>query len=206
MKILAISDQVVPRIYSSRIRDHFSDVEMVLSCGDLPYSYLEYIVTMLGVPCLFVHGNHDHPEHQEHGSVLHEPGGWVNLDGRTMESKGILLAGLEGSIRYSPHATYQYTQRQMALKAWRLSLALFGNRLFRGRYLDVLIAHAPPLDIHDGKDYAHQGFAAFRKLMARFRPRYLLHGHQHVYTPQACRTQYLDTLVINVHPFQIIEW
>jgi len=41
--------------------DRFGDVELVLSCGDLPYYYLEYIVSMLNVPLLYVHGNHDAP-------------------------------------------------------------------------------------------------------------------------------------------------
>ena len=75
MKLLAVSDLVVEGIYSSRIRERFGDVDMVLSCGDLPYSYLEYIVSMLNVPCFFVHGNHDHPEYMSDGRVLTRPGG-----------------------------------------------------------------------------------------------------------------------------------
>ena len=73
MKILAVSDQVVKSIYSEHIRERFGDVDMVLSCGDLPYSYLEYIASMLNVPCFFVHGNHDQPEYQLDGRVLVEP-------------------------------------------------------------------------------------------------------------------------------------
>jgi Icc-related predicted phosphoesterase len=205
VKILAVSDQVVKSIYSVHIRERFDDVDMVLSCGDLPYSYLEYIASMLNVPCLFVHGNHDQPEHQSDGRVLAEPGGWTDLDGRVVRAKGLVLAGLEGSIRYKPDGDFQYTEGQMASKIWRMLPALYASRLRYGRYLDVLVTHAPPFGIHDGEDYCHRGFQALLKFMARFRPRYLLHGHKHVYRPEPCETLYSDTQVVNVYPFRTFE-
>ncbi|OQY19565.1 MAG: metallophosphoesterase [Anaerolineaceae bacterium 4572_32.1] len=206
MKILTVSDHVVEAIYSSRIRERFGDVDMVLSCGDLPYSYLEYIVSMLNVPCFFVHGNHDHPEYTANGRTLTQPGGWINLDERTVKINGILLGGLEGSIRYKPRAPFQYTESEMSYKVWSMTPALLMNRILYGRYLDILITHSPPHGIHDGEDWPHRGFDAFLKLMARFRPRYLLHGHKHVYGPETRRTRYLDTEVINIYPSRVIEW
>ncbi len=206
MKILAVSDQVVEGIYSSRICERFGDIDMVLSCGDLPYSYLEYIVSMLNVTCFFVHGNHDKPEYTADGRTLTEPGGWVNLDGRTVRAGGILWGGLEGSIRYRPRGPFQYTESEMAYKVWRLTPALLMNRVLYGRYLDILITHAPPLGIHDGEDWPHRGFKALLGFMARFRPRYLLHGHKHIYGPETWQTRYLDTEVVNVYPFHVIEW
>jgi uncharacterized protein len=205
VKILAVSDRVVKSIYSERIHERFGAVDMVLSCGDLPYSYLEYIASMLNVPCFFVHGNHDQPEHQSDGRVLAEPGGWADLDGRVVRAKGLILAGLEGSIRYKPDGDFQYTEGQMASKIWRMLPALYVSRLRYGRYLDVLVTHAPPFGIHDGKDYCHRGFEALLKFMARFRPRYLLHGHKHVYRPEPCETLYSDTHVVNVYPFRTLE-
>ncbi len=206
MKILAVSDRVVEGIYSARICERFGDVDMVLACGDLPYSYLEYIVTMLGVPCFFVHGNHDHPEYTADGRTLTKPGGWVNLDGRIVRAKGILLGGLEGSIRYKPRAPFQYTESEMAYKAWRLTPALFMHRVLCGRYVDILITHSPPLGIHDGEDLPHRGFKTLLGVMSCFRPRYLLHGHKHIYGPEPWRTRYLDTEVVNVYPSRVIEW
>ncbi len=161
---------------------------------------------MLNVPCFFVHGNHDRPEYTANGRVLTEPTGWVNLDGRTVREKGVLLGGLEGSLRYKPQAPFQYTESEMAYKVWRLTPALLVNRVLYGRYLDILITHAPPLGIHDGEDWPHRGFKPFLRLMARFRPRYLLHGHKHIYGPGAWRTRYMDTDVINVYPSRVIEW
>ena len=206
MKILAVSDQVVESIYSSRIRERFGDVDMVVSCGDVPYYYLEYIVSMLNVPSLFVHGNHDQPEHTSSGRTLTEPGGWINLDGRVANINGVLLGGLEGTIRYKPHVPYQYTEKEMAYKVWQLTPVLLINRIFQGRFLDILITHAPPLGIHDGEDWPHRGFNAFLELMNRFQPRYLLHGHKHIYGTDTWRTRYQDTQVINVYPYRVIEW
>ena len=50
MKILSISDVVIPFIYSAQVRSLFADVDLVVSCGDLPYTYLEYIISMLDIP------------------------------------------------------------------------------------------------------------------------------------------------------------
>jgi Icc-related predicted phosphoesterase len=203
---LAVSDQVVEEIYGSSACDRFADVDMVLSCGDLPYYYLETIVTVLNVPGFFVHGNHDQPMHTSDGRTVTEPGGWIDLDGRTVEIGGVLLAGLEGSIRYKPTGRYQYTESEMLHKVWRLVPALLMNRVRYGRYLDILMTHAPPFGIHDAKDLPHRGFKALLPLMARFRPRYLLHGHQHAHAEEVSRTPYVDTEVINVYPYRLIEW
>ncbi len=205
MKILALSDQVVDSIYSPEVRERFADVDLLLSCGDLPYSYLEYVVTMLGVPAFYVHGNHDQPEDLGWGELLLGPRGWVDLDGRTARVGSLLLAGLEGALRYRPNAPFQYSEREMRWKVARLLPALLLNRLRYGRYLDILITHAPPLGIHNDTDPPHRGFAVLRWLMEHFRPRYLLHGHKHVYKPQSTRTRYHKTMVVNVYPFTVLE-
>jgi uncharacterized protein len=206
IKILAVSDRVVNLIYGPRIRKRFGDVDLVISCGDLPYSYLEYIVSMLNVPCFYVHGNHDGPEYLSNGRTLTEPSGWINLDGRTVRSKGLLLGGLEGSIRYKPGAPFQYTEREMSLRVWGMTPELLLNRVFTGRSLDIFVAHAPPFGIHDGKDWPHRGFKAFLRMMAQFRPRYLLHGHKHIHGLESYHTRYLGTEVINVYPYRVIEF
>jgi predicted phosphodiesterase len=204
-KVLAISDQVVPLVESPQIRERFDDVGMVLGCGDLPYLYMEYIATMLSVPCLFVHGNHDRPQYLSSGQLLKEPGGWENIDAQTVEVKGWIIGGLEGSQRYSSGASYQYTEQEIRLKIWRMGLSMLWNRLRKGRYLDVLITHAPPCGIHDEEDACHRGFQALLSFMERFRPRYLLHGHVHRYGNQPWQTRYLATEVINVYPSRVIE-
>lgn len=206
MKILAVADKVDELVYGPNIRKYFGDVDLVLSCGDLPYEYLEYIVTMLNVPLFFVHGNHDREwEHTLEGMVPAYPGGCIDLHGRVVNYRGLLLAGLEGSQRYKP-GPYQYTDRQVELLILRMWPRLLANRLRTGRYLDILLTHAAPLGVSDGPDLCHRGFRSLVRFMDRFRPRYLIHGHIHLYGHnQRWRTTYRDTEVLNAFGYRVIE-
>ncbi len=208
LRILAVSDTVARILYQPRVKSLVRDIDLLLSCGDLPYSYLEFLVTNLDpLHAFYVHGNHDAREEHSEG-VLLEPGGLHDLDRRTVRLRdtGLLIAGLEGSVRYRPNAPYQLSQQQMAVRVSTLVLRLLWNRVRFGRYLDILIAHAPAAGIHDGPDPAHAGFRAFLPFMRRFRPRLLLHGHKHIYGPQAWQTRYFATDVVNIYPFRLIEW
>jgi Icc-related predicted phosphoesterase len=207
VKLLAVTDKVVDFIYSPSLVEKFGDVDMVLSCGDLPYYYLEYVVTMLNVPLLYVHGNHDSlVEYTSSGGRLTGPGGGINIHGRLIQERGLSVAGLEGSIRYKPQGCYQYTEAQMWGNVLRMAPTLLFNRLATGRPLDILLAHSPPYGIHNGRDRTHVGFNSFLWLMRRFEPRYLIHGHRHVYNPlEVTETQYEQTMVINVYPYKVLE-
>ena len=209
MRILAVSDQIAESLYTPTVAGRLGTIDLVLGCGDLPYYYLEYLMTMLGAPLLYVHGNHDPLEEYCGGDgKAHKsgPDGGEDVDRRAVQAGGLLIGGLAGCVRYKPDAPYQFTQSEMALRAAALAAQLLPNRLLKGRWLDVLITHSPPLGIHDGKDAAHVGFRAFLTLMDVFRPRYLLHGHQHRnYGLGPFETIYEQTQVINVHPYRIIE-
>jgi Icc-related predicted phosphoesterase len=208
MKILTLSDRVDELIYSPAIKHLFQDVDLVLSCGDLPFYYLEFVVTMLGGPLFYVVGNHGNTVKKMHEpeSKWEYPGGCENIDGRVVRYRKLLIAGLEGSLRYNNNPYFQYTEREMASKVWQLAPSLVMNKLLYGRYLDILITHAPPLGIHDKPDRCHQGFPAFVTLMDRFRPRYLIHGHVHLYSPQdRSETVYRETTVINTYGYRILE-
>ena len=52
MKVLAVSDRVVGHIYSTGVRKSYSDVDLIVGCGDLPFYYLEFLVSSLDVPLL----------------------------------------------------------------------------------------------------------------------------------------------------------
>jgi Icc-related predicted phosphoesterase len=199
---------VEPGIYSSGIRERYSDVDLVLGCGDLPNHYLDFIVTMLNKPLYYVFGNHDKRiVRMENGIELVEPSGCINLDGHTFNYNGLLLAGLEGSMRYKVGGGPQYTDQEMWFKTLRLVPHLLWNRLRHGRYLDILVTHAPPYGVHDASDLCHTGFKSFLWFMKRFRPRYLIHGHIHLYGNKSVRrTLYESTLVVNAYGHQIIEW
>jgi uncharacterized protein len=209
MKILALSDQVVEQIYSPRVRDLFRDVSLVVGCGDLPDYYLEYVVSMLNVPLFHVPGNHDLspvPGGKDcaYDGVL--PADCGRLDGRVVREHGLLLVGLGGSIRYRPDGDHQYTQGEMTWRVVALAPRLWLNRVRYGRAVDILITHSPPKGIHDGTDPAHVGFTAFNRFIDRFRPRYLLHGHSHIWRRDTVvATQVGPTTVLNVCPFRVVE-
>lgn len=206
MRILAVADKVEELIYGPSIRKYFGDVDLVLSCGDLPYEYLDYIITMLSVPVFFVHGNHDREWVQtENGIEPACPGGCNDLHGRVECYKGLLLAGLEGSMRYRP-GPFQHTDAEIGRRINLLWPRLQLNRWRTGRYLDVLLTHAPPHGIHDQPDLCHQGFRSLLRFMDRFRPRYLVHGHVHLYgCDQGWRTTYRDTEVINAFGYRVLD-
>ena len=207
MKILTISDHVDEVLYSTALHRAFGDVDMVLSCGDLPHYYLEFIVTLLGGPLFYVLGNH--PDEirglYEPKEKWQYPRGCENIDGHVVRYRNLLIAGLQGSMRYNDKPYFQYTEQEMALKVWQLAPRLVLNKLLYGRYLDILITHAPPSGIHDLADRCHQGFRALRTLMDRFRPRYLIHGHVHLTSPsQVHETRYHHTQVVNTYGYRLL--
>lgn len=205
MKILAVSDQVENRLYSPLLRETFADVDLLIGCGDLPFEYLEYLVTCLNVPLLYVPGNHD-PAYNPNNPLARVDGG-SNIDQRVVRVRGLTVAGLGGSIQYRPDAANQYSQSVMYWRALPLLPRLAGNMLRRGLGVDVLVTHSPPEGIHDDTDPAHTGLRAINLLMRLLRPRLLLHGHTHNYHGNLGepRTQVGETLVINVFPYATIE-
>ena len=208
MRVLAISDKVEPILYSAGICKRVGDVDLIVSCGDLPFYYIEYVISMVNKPSYYVYGNHGREVEYQGGDWQKktEPMGATNLHERTEREGRILLAGLEGSIRYNSAARFQYTDNEMMLKVMGMAPKLMRNRIRFGRYLDVLVTHSPPLGIHDQPDRAHTGFRSFLTFMRWYKPRFLLHGHVHLYRHNlVTRTQYDQTEVINVYPFQVLN-
>jgi len=205
MRILTISDEIVLALYSPTLPARLGKIDLVLSCGDLPFYYIDFVSSVLGAPCYYVFGNH--AQGLEHGypvAGLQMSG--FNLDGRLICERGVLIAGLEGARRYNLTPRFQYTEMEMWLKIAALIPALLRARARHGRFLDILITHAPPLGIHDGPDRAHRGFGAFLRFMRWFRPRLLIHGHKHVYGhKETTVTQYHQTTVINTFGYRVIE-
>lgn len=205
MKILAISDQIIDRLYSTSVRETYPDIGLILSCGDLPYEYLEFLVSIYNVPLLYVPGNHD-PEYS-----LNDPRarahGCENIDGETFFIKNLYFAGLGGSIKYQPGTPNQYTQLDMYLRVYKMLPNLLWSKIRFGRGLDVLLTHSPPYGIHDDDDPAHEGLQAINFVVNLMRPRYLLHGHTIFYRQnlQDHITRLNGTKIINIYPFRVME-
>jgi len=195
MKVLSLSDNELPFIYSPQVRNRFKGTDLILGCGDLPYYYLEYVYDALGGPLFFVRGNHDKEiEYTIEGQRTYPHGG-VDLHRRTAIAKGLILAGIEGS----------YTQSEMWFHVLRLVPAFLYYRLRFGRFVDLMITHAPPAGIHDRDDLPHHGIRAFRWLIDVFHPAYFIHGHIHVHRPDIdTETIIGSTRVINTYGYREI--
>jgi Icc-related predicted phosphoesterase len=205
MKILALSDVVVDIIYSRTIRPRFSDIDFAIGCGDLPYYYLEYIVSALDVPVFFVRGNHSQVVEYVQAEPRKGPHGATDLHRKVVIYNGTILAGIEGSLRYK-EGPFQYTQAGMWVQVLNLVPAMMINRLRFGRFLDIFVTHASPWAVNDLPDLAHQGIKAFRWLLHIFRPRYHFHGHVHIYHPNVVsETFFEDTHVINTYGYKELE-
>jgi Icc-related predicted phosphoesterase len=205
VKILAVSDEVVERLYSLCQSGHFREIELLLGCGDLPYPYLENLLTFLNVRLFYVPGNHD-PVHHPDNTLAHAEGG-TNLDLKVVRFKTFLIGGFGGCIRYRPDGVNQYSQTEAYLRAFRMLPRLLVNRINYGRALDILISHSPPFGIHDEDTHAHQGLKALNWLIRVAKPRYHLHGHTHFQRRNLSPSETVQDLtkITNVFPYKVIE-
>lgn len=183
---------------AANLRRRHSDIELIVSCGDLPATYLEYITSILSVPLFYVRGNHDQ-------MYAETPPGGDNLHCRIVSYRGLTFAGLEGSMRYN-NSDIQYGESQMLRMVLGFGPRLGLRRWRDGRGVDVLVTHSPARGIHDMPDRAHSGFDALLRFMEWYRPRYMLHGHVHTYDRRVTtHSRYADTMVVNVNPVTVLD-
>ncbi|MBL0691473.1 MAG: metallophosphoesterase [SAR324 cluster bacterium] len=187
MKILVISDRVSESLYENFDRDLYRDVEMVISCGDLPCYYLNFLIDALNVPCFYVPGNHDTE------IATNPPAGWVCLHNRIIKHKNLTMVGIGGSPFYNGESPYQYTESQIFKESLLLSFKLG----FKSK-IDIFVTHSPALGMGDIKgSRVHQGFKTFVKFLNRHQPSLFLYGHTHLYYGVPRIGLYRDTLAVN---------
>ncbi|MEO6457264.1 MAG: metallophosphoesterase [Chloroflexia bacterium] len=212
IKLLAVADYVEPQLYDNSVKSRVPKIDLLVSCGDLPPYYLDFLITNLDAPLIHVIGNHCCATHDAQGHCLpSEYPGAYNLHGRLSKittgegAPPLLVAGLEGSPLYNkgPH---QYSELYVAFNLLRLVPGLLLNKMRYGRYLDLLVTHTPPRGIHDNTDIAHQGFTSLLPFIERFKPALLLHGHTHRYDPTLpMRTRYKQTEIINTYGHSTLD-
>jgi Icc-related predicted phosphoesterase len=209
-RILAVADEIDEALYGDKLARLRPD--LIVSSGDLPFEYLENLVSRADVPLVFVPGNHD-PDLRTSESpwtALRRqvpsigPLGGDNADGRVIDEAGIRIAGLGGSIRYN-RGPNQYTQAQMRFRGIRLGLRIRLKPKRGGSKLDVLLTHAPPFGWSLSQDVAHIGFIAFHQLVKDLAPKVLIHGHVHPYGRIEPLRRLGGTLVINAVPSRLVE-
>lgn len=195
MKILLLSDEESKSIWDFFRKEDYEDIDLVISCGDLKPEYLSFVATMIPVPLLYVHGNHDDKYDSK------PPEGCTCIEDQIFEFQGVRILGLGGCLRYKPGKN-QYTEQQMQR---RISKMFWKIRRKKG--FDILVTHAPAQGIHDAEDLCHRGFKAFIDLIEKYHPKYFVHGHVHMnYGRKFPREDMLgDTRVINAFEKYIIE-
>ena len=195
MRILSISDRPESRFEKEAGRDSLQEIDLILSCGDLPPEYLSLIASRSNSPLYYVRGNHD---------IRYEskpPYGCFDLHARMTTVDGIRILGIEGSRWYNG-GPVQYTEHQM-----RMILLKLLPYIWLKKGVDIVITHAPPRYIHDAEDICHQGFVSFRWLMRLFAPFYFIHGHIHAHFNDRSEriSTYHRTQVVNTYGHFIFE-
>ena len=231
MRILCVSDQIDPLVYSSQVKERYKDVDAVFAAGDLSLEYVDYIVTTMGKPTYFVFGNHNlkefkfykkgtHTENfyenpitqiQNHGHGADYAGNKVircrHLGFKTPAGKTtpLLIAGVSGSLKYN-NGLAQYTEFQMFRQLLEMVPALLWNKIRYGRYCDIFLTHASPRHIHDREDQCHKGFECYNWFIKKFKPALMIHGHIQLYDLQAKRvTKTGETTVVNAYSHLVLD-
>ena len=196
MRILTISDVESDRYYNYYTPGKFNGIDLILSCGDLKRSYLDFCVTMSGKPLVYVLGNHDE------ALLAEPPGGCICAEDRIVVVNGIRILGLGGSYRYN-YGQCMYTEKEMKHRVRKLWLQL---RKYGG--FDILLTHAPARGLNDTDALSHRGFECFCELMDKYQPNYFIHGHVHMnYGMNIPRvSQYGETTVINACGEHLFEY
>ncbi|MBQ9007269.1 MAG: metallophosphoesterase family protein [Atopobiaceae bacterium] len=195
MRILAVADIEDDVLLSQLSNRSLGFFDLVVSCGDLGPSYLDYVATVANAPLAYVRGNHDMGYEDSFAM------GGTNLDGRIEAFCGLRFAGLEGSVDYRV-GIVGYSQAEMRRKV--VSLGLRGY-LTGG--IDVLVTHAPARGFGDLPDEPHQGFDAFNGLLNWVHPHLMLHGHVHLDYAMVDRERMhpSGTRIVNVCGWQVLE-
>ncbi len=209
VRVLVIADEEAPNLTVETLRNLRPD--LVLSAGDLPWHYVEYVASCVDAPVVFVPGNHD-PEIEQvrrtrNGTFTTDgmicdgprPHGATNADQLVIEAAGLRIAGLGGCVRYKP-GPHQYNQREYVRRARRLL-----RRAKRGGPVDVLLTHAPPLGLGDGEDKPHEGIEALHTVLERLQPSWHLHGHIHPYGQRMPDRKVGPTTIRNVIPWRMLD-
>ncbi|MBQ9968686.1 MAG: metallophosphoesterase [Oscillospiraceae bacterium] len=195
MKILILADTECRYFWDHYKPGYLKDYDLIVSCGDLKPEYLSFLVTMGRAPVVYVHGNHDGYYAQR------PPEGCLCIEDTVFRYGDLRLLGLGGSYRYSRGA-HQYTEKQMRARIRKLRF-----RLWLHKGVDIIVTHAPVRDYGDDQDLPHRGFEAFWKLLEKYEPKYLFHGHVHMnYGHDRVRIhRYGETELINGYERYVVD-
>ncbi len=196
MKILAVADVEDKLLYDYFKKERTEGVELIVGCGDLRADYMDFLMTMVNVPMIYVRGNHD--------DLLIEkpPLGAVCIEDRVYKYNGVTFMGLGGSMRYRDDGLNMYTEHEMGWRTFKMAPKV----MFRGG-VDVLVTHSPAKGYGDLEDLPHRGYDCFNKVLDKYHPKYMIHGHVHMNYGRI-QKEYdhpSGTKIINAYGYRIID-
>ena len=199
---LAVSDDEEPALSFEPNRSALGTLDAIVGAGDLSPDYLGFLADAFHVPLVYVRGNHD------------RGGRWVETvriaaadalpSGSIEELDGLPILTLEWpGIRHRDRKRHDGTA---VLDVVRLAVGLLVRRLTGRGGPAVVLSHAPPLGVGDGReDPYHVGFSAYRWLLDRYRPPLWLHGHVHPASVERWRIDHAGSQVVNVTGAVLVE-
>ena len=144
------------------IKDLQQTYDIIFVLGDISDYYLKLIsdyAAKNNIPICGVVGNHDKWNYLEKNHI-------VDVHMRNIEYGDILIGGFSGCAQYKEDkSSPQFTQLQamVLLSAYEK--------------VDIFLSHNSPTNINIGTD---EGFVGIYNYIITQKPKYVLHGHQHV--------------------------
>ena len=177
MKILAISD-----IDDFHWEHGSGRADVLVSCGDVSEQVILEAAESYGCETILaIKGNHDS------NMPFQQPITDMHL--QVKEIHGLRFGGLSGAWKYKPRGHFLFEQ-------WEVE-----KYLSNFPTVDIFFSHNSPRGIHDQEDEVHCGFDGLYTYVLGRRPRFLIHGHQHV--NQVSKLG--ETTIIGVYGYKVIE-
>lgn len=222
MKILAVADKESSTLLNwiELAEPHLKLIDLIVSCGDLPKDYLEFISTSLGKQLVYVRGNHDTmhrwgvKKFENSHSLLQGPifeetlEEFHDLHDRLFYFQDWVIIGFEGSLWYNGEGP-QYHEEEMfkilRQVEQRLRVRKVKDWFYRSPKKIIVVSHTPPCDVHDAHDLCHRGFECFHHLIHYFSPMLWIHGHTSTENlTQIQMDQEENTTIINSYEYKFI--
>ena len=197
MKVLVVTDLEDKLLYDCFRKERVEGVELIVSCGDLRADYLDFLMTMVNRPMIYVRGNHDDELNAK------PPLGGICIENKVYRFGGVRFFGLGGCKGAQQGALNRYSENSMRMRILKSEPSI---ALSRG--IDVFVAHSPVRGYGDVEgSHTHEGFDCFNDFLGRHKPAIMLHGHVHNNYGRV-RTEFdhpSGTKIINCCPFKIID-
>jgi uncharacterized protein len=230
MNILAVSDNPSKSLENivEDSPEKLRNIDLIVSCGDLDKSYLEFLVDGLSKALFFVCGNHpcdegfEEPPDQERLKEINiripefskkrvkHIAGFSDMHGRVEIFGDYIFAGFSGAMLYGD-SEQQFSDADMSRVVNKVIRKIKWVRLkeklarIKPREL-IVISHAPVYGIHDKPDSGHRGFKSFLNLLKKMSPALWLHGHIHIFDRREKQVTVVDcTTVVNAYNCKVIN-